>query len=257
MKSTITSSTITATSKNSPALLEALSNSVKSLNTYAASVAEGTALSVKTIFDSKKKTVDTDLTKLNQALAAEYYQGEKALDVLRHGESVPAMAVEMDKETNAFVIKSITVHPTLRGMKDFLPADTIERVDALRRMAAFLGMEGMDNRTNALYGQKNEKGKMVNAPTEKTKEFIPQPKDITKTKVKDLMHRVLVDLSDGAIEPMVNSAMLADFTANVIKRGKEWGTRGMATQDHVGDVVLEYVWMLLNGKTKFTVNVKE
>lgn len=247
-------STIKATSSNVSKFTADLESSVAVLNKFIASNGGKKKVS-ELLKDNKSKlaTVHKNLRALNELLATEYYEATPALEVIKVA-SVPCKVLRFDKANSVYSIADEHTYPTVNGMKKFLPEGIIDRLDVLRRCGAYLAMEGMEKRELALYGMKVN-DKEVNIPTEAVKSILPKPEEISKSAVKNMLTRAIVELTKGDAEPLVTSALLKDFSAFCVKRTGEWGVRTLAAQEHVGDVVLEYAHMLLTGKANFTVKV--
>lgn len=250
-------STITATTSNAPHALENLEKALKVLNAHLSS--DGTG-KVSTIVETNKRNmqeVSKALRELNELTATDYYKVTPAVDVIRDA-SVPAFRLSF-KEEEGYVYERANAYPTLNGMKKFLPDGCLDRVDALRRLSAYVAMAGMDNRAVVLTGYTDKEGKKHDVPTQAVsailKPFVEDKSAITKTVVKDMLTRAMLELTDNGCKPLVTSSMLSDFSAFCVKRTGEWGSRALAGQSHVGDIVLEYTHMCLTGKGKFTVKV--
>lgn len=248
---------LTATTSNAPHALENLQKALNVLNAHLSSDGNG---KVSTIVETNKKNmqaVSKSLRELNELTANDYYTVTPAIDVIRDA-SVPAFRLSF-KEEEGYIFERTNAYPTLTGMKKFLPDGCADRIDALRRLSAYISMAGMDNRTLVLTGYIDKEGKKHDVPTQAVaailKPFVEDKSTITKTAIKNMLTRAMLELTDNGCKPLVSSAMLADFGANCVKGVGEWGHRGLAGQSHVGDIVLEYTHMCLNGMGKFTVKV--
>lgn len=209
---------------------------------------------------ARAKELRVALKELNDAIATEYYcKAESILDVMTAG-SVPA--VQLIKQDGVITFEHTHAKPTANGLEPFVSPTLSARLDALRRCAAYLSLKEIDaeDAKKVLTGEegtdKNGKTCMVGAPSKATKEFIPAPEEISNKFVKAHLQGIVTLLSGEKAECIVTSAMLKDFCSFMVRRGSEWGTRTMASSHTVGDIVLEYVHMLLTGKGKFSVRVK-
>ena len=259
-------STIAATASNTPDRLNTLQNVVSALNDFLASSPTETAATVIKTNKTRVSAVAQALRAVNESMAVDYYHAaDSVVDVMREA-SVPALAVEIVNDR--FEIVPTTAHPTAHGLKDFVAADLCDRLDALRRCAAYVAMEGMDNRADVLTGsvKRDESGHVVtrkdgtpvmnDAPTKAAAAFIPENRaEISKNWLKAHLSGIITLLSDDKVAALVTSAMIKDFCAAMVRRSG-WGVRTMSSQIHAGDCVLEYVHMLLSGKGKFTVMMK-
>lgn len=255
MKNTKTN--LSATTSNIPELTTALEKALHVLNAHLNSDAEGKVSAVVEKNSVNMSAVKKALSELNKLTANEYYKATPAVDVVRDA-SVPAFGLSFDNE-NGYWYQPVKVYPTLHGMRDFLPEGCVDRIDALRRCAAYVAMSGMDNRSVVLTGYVDKEGKSHDVPNKAVVAILaPMVADkstISRTAVKNMLTRAMLELTDNACKPLVTSSMLADFSAFCVKRGGEWGVRSLASQGHVGDLVMEYVHMTLTGKGKFTVQV--
>lgn len=257
MKKSNNAATLTATTSNLPELKSALEKAIHVLNAHLNSDAEGKVSAVVEKNSVNMSAVKKALVDFNRLAASEYYKATPAVDVIRDA-SVPAYALTFDKE-NGYWYESTRVYPTLHGMRDYLPEGCLDRVDVLRRCAAYLAMTGMDNRAVVLTGYTDAEGKSHDVPTKAVaailKPFVDDKSTISKSAVKNMLTRAMLELTDNGCEPLVTSAMLNDFATFCVKKTGEWGVRAMASQSHIGDLVLEYVHMTLTGKGKFSVKV--
>lgn len=251
---------ITATESNLKKFFEDLAMAVKSYNDYyAANGGNEQNGKIKANLQTKWRACTAAQKKVNQVLAAEYYAATEAKEILSNT-NVPCVVLDTKGDSVVIVFNDDTkTKPSLYGLEPFLPEGTYARCDVLRRAAAYLELSGCDGAILALTGSETTVGNKSikkDVPTEEVKNMLatmfPNNK-ISKTAVKALFEQVLVELSDETIKPLITSAMLADFGRFCISRGGQWGTRRAASQSLVGDIVLEYVYMLLNNKGKFTV----
>ena len=257
---------LTATASNTPDRLNTLQNVVNALNAFLSSSTTETAASIVKNNKARMSEVAKALRAVNESMAVDYYHAaESIIDVMTIG-TVPALTVTATDD--GFIIENAVARPSANGLKDFVAADLVDRLDALRRCAAYKAMEGMDNRAEVLTGSvkrdkdgnvvtlKNGTPAMNDAPTKAAAAFIPDNHaDITNNYLKSHLQGIIALLSDDKVSALVTSGMLKDFCANMIRRSG-WGVRTMSSQSHAGDCVLEYVHMLLSGKGKFTVHIK-
>lgn len=255
-KSNTNTANLTATESNLPTLTANAQSAVATLNKHLNTSSKGKNYTVIDKNSAYVKAANKALRELNQLLATEYYKEVDAVSVLRNGKEVPAMALTYDSDKKEYSLTAVKVYPTLQGMKPFLPEDITERVDVLRRCASYLAMDGMEGRELVLTGIEGENGKKgKDVPTEKAKAIMPEADKISNNAVKAMLTRIVTELTQGGATACVTSAMLKDFNQFCIKRTGEWGERAMTSQEHVGDIVLEYVHMTLSGKGNFTVKV--
>lgn len=248
-----------STESNTENLIDYCNRECARINDYLAKVHRKAASEVISDNASQLRDLNKGIRAANVALANDYYTATPALEVLKNND-VPALALDYDKATSTYKIVTVKVAPTLIGMKDYLPKDIVEHVDAVRRMAAYIHMTDLGAADASIFltgGKtvgKDGKEKTIDAPSAAARAYIKE--GFGNSYVCKEFESVLKILTQGELETRVINPMMKDFGSNVVRRAGR-GVRMMSSAEYACDCVVEYVWMLLNGKTTFTVKVKE
>ena len=199
---------------------------------------------------AKRATVAKDTTAVNTMLAMQYYRKTPLFDIVKAGDNVPAVMVEETEKAGRYTlkVKATKAYPTLPGMKGagVIDADVIARIDALRRVSAFVKSE--NKATVYLTGDIENK---KDCPTDKVVEIIESIGTPSKNKARALMTRVFKDLTGDAYKKNIFPKLYDEFEGYITKRSAKWSERNMVGKATACDMVLEFAWMYFNGKTAF------
>ena len=230
---------------------ENLEKSVKKAMTVINSSArEKRSVSSKKITDALA-VVKTDVSALNSLLALEYYKARTATEVITAGREVPSvnMVVTEDKEAGTVVVstENVKVYPTLPGMVSagIVEKCALDTVDLLRRVVAYL-----KGNTLALTGDVANK---KDVPSEAVATLIKAQGDLSETKVVRIMTQAVREVTGGEFTKSIFPKVYQDFAEQVTKRGKDWGTRTCIGKSTANDLILEYLYMSVNGMTAFKI----
>ena len=198
----------------------------------------------------KRTAVAKDAGVLNKLLATEYYRKTPLFDIVKNGESVPAVMIE-ESESNgkiALSIKKVKVYPTLSGMKDagVMSEEVLNRGDVLRRVSAFV-KSGNTARVFLAGDVENKK----DCPNEKVSAMIESMGTPSKNKARALLTQVFADLTGEKYKKEVLPRLYEEFETYITRRSRKWSERNMVSKNTAGDMVLEFAWMYFNGKTAF------
>lgn len=198
----------------------------------------------------KRVAVGKDATALNKLLAMEYYRKTPLFDIVKNGESVPAVVIDETESGGKITlsIKKTKVYPTLSGMKEagVLADEVLTRVDVLRRFTAFV--KSGNTATVFLTGDTENK---KDCPTEKAVAMIEKLGTPSKNKARALLTQVFSDLTGEKYKKEVLPKLYEEFETYITRRSRKWSERNMVSKNTAGDMALEFAWMYFNGKTAF------
>lgn len=220
----------------------------KAINTLNHVAREKRHISAQKVSDALS-IVKKDASALNELLALEYYKNHTVVDIVKAGKAVPAVVTltETDKETNTVTVKAddVTVYPTLSGMVSagLLTKDVLDTVDMLRRVVASLKGDAL-----ALTGDIENK---KDVPSKAVAGLIEKQGELSETKARAIMAQAVKEVTGGAFTKAIFPKVYKDFAEQITRRGKEWGERTHIGKATANDLILEYLYMSLNGKTAF------
>lgn len=205
-----------------------------------------------------KKTVDAKYAELNKTVSEvnglkslEYYRTLSAVEIIKAGSKVPVVTTATTEEAGVYKVETLVDYtkPTLSGMvrAGVVSSDISDNVDLLRRCVAYLKTGNALFLTGDIVNKKDVPNKAVSGMIEN----MGGAEKISKTKVKVIMRSVLKDLTDGAFDKDVLPALYSDLSDYILKRSKDWGKRSVVSKGVASDLILEYVYMSLNGLTGF------
>lgn len=198
----------------------------------------------------KRVTVGKDATALNKLLSIEYYRKTPLFDIVKNGESVPAVVIDENESGGKITlsIKKTKVYPTLSGMKEagVISDEVLTRVDVLRRFTAFV--KSGNTATVFLTGDTENK---KDCPTEKAVAMIEKIGTPSKNKARALLTQVFSDLTGEKYKKEVLPKLYEEFETYITRRSRKWSERNMVSKNTAGDMALEFAWMYFNGKTAF------
>lgn len=217
-------------------------------------VGEGVSLSVAMdSFSDEKSAVNAMIAELNDLMVQEYVGKSTFADLVKE-ERIPCVSLSCDE--GAFSLSDSDCKVTIHMLKDYLPAYTAEKVEAIGRITAMLAAYDMPelykNPAMFIAPKLTKKGALSNHE-KKVQEFIKSMANslggYSVKMMKQVLHDTFVEVSEGTINENVTSAMYRDYMAMSIARGKDWGKRDIQSCSVYGDMFLEYVHMILTGKT--------
>lgn len=205
---------------------------VKTLNDTATTV-ENNAISLSSAkMDLAISGAKSAISELNALTALLYHREHSVSATIEAGACVPAYA--LTTENDLFVMTSVKVYPTLTSLVEAgsISKDIALAANVLRFVAALLVMGDTQANRDAILSHASKKVAAI------------LPETVSNTTAKKVFDEVMVTLTGKH----GSASMWQDFKALSVKRTGEWGKRQIANQAHVGDLILEYAHLTMNGK---------
>lgn len=228
-----------------------LMHSVTALTDLRSMTAEGTTAEVKHKLDSAYASLTDLLGKVNSVEMAEYISANTLHDIIK-AEYVTVTALLTDEETGEVSLSTTDRKVKASDLVEYLPEMALETMEALGRVAAYLGTVGntiaASNRDSFVMPKKNKKGK-VSPHEQKVYNCILTLKNsegnYTMKALKTAFTNFIDEVSEHTIDIKVTSGMLRDFITFAVKRGKNWGEREVQSASVYHDLFLEYIHAVL------------
>ena len=228
-------------------LRNTLTHALTSYNSKVSESAKGLTMSAVMVqLENCKSELNAALSAVNSMLATDYIESTPALTIMSSATPVPCLAL-VKQDNGTYQVEESTCKATMRMLKKYLPALSSEKAEAFARVAVYVSNfnDAPAVAAGALEVRVSESGKVT--PREKAVQAIMAdlPKSIGK--LKPLFADYLTALVCRETSVKVTSAMWNDFAQLATVRGKNWGERGVIRATVAEDMVMEYIYMVLNG----------